>query len=371
MRRAVAPTPPRPSPSTRPWCSSDTGNARSPWHTTQVRGLERTAARHGRLHPRPHRPRARSGRTRTRAPPPSPAPVARRAGSRLLRPLPGDRRLQRRQRPAVQDARLRYDHRHYPDVTYDEAPTLDIGGERFELHHALGETDTGVGVSTGALHGRDMFIWASPNCGNPRRCSVPPERRSPCGRWPACAEAAAARPRLADRRSRHGRPGADDADLLDSPSTRRSPHERRRPPRRGHPQRAGARGAAGQALPAPGVRRAEFVVRNVWRLYGGWYDGNPATLKPAPEAELARELADLAGAGRLAARRRAGGLRRPAYGRAPGRAGRQAAPDDAGVHRVRAEVFGRRAHEELSTMAKGVFSCRGRVRGSPGGSPGL
>src|SRR5215210_5135367 len=35
----------------------------------------------------------------------------------------------------------------------------------------------------------------------------------------------------------------------------------------------------------------EFVVRNVWRLYGGWYDGNPSHLKPAPEAALAAELA--------------------------------------------------------------------------------
>src|SRR6202044_4030363 len=39
----------------------------------------------------------------------------------------------------------------------------------------------------------------------------------------------------------------------------------------------------------------EFVVRNVWRLYGGWWDGNPASLKPAPESALAAELAALAG----------------------------------------------------------------------------
>ena len=39
----------------------------------------------------------------------------------------------------------------------------------------------------------------------------------------------------------------------------------------------------------------EFVVRNVWRLYGGWWDGNPATFKPAPERDLAGELAALAG----------------------------------------------------------------------------
>ncbi len=24
----------------------------------------------------------------------------------------------------------------------------------------------------------------------------------------------------------------------------------------------------------------EFVVRNIWRLYGGWWDGDPAHLKP-------------------------------------------------------------------------------------------
>jgi alkyl sulfatase BDS1-like metallo-beta-lactamase superfamily hydrolase len=49
----------------------------------------------------------------------------------------------------------------------------------------------------------------------------------------------------------------------------------------------------------------EFVVRNVWRLYGGWYDGNPARLKPAPDAALAAEIAGLAGgAHRLAERAR-------------------------------------------------------------------
>ena len=26
----------------------------------------------------------------------------------------------------------------------------------------------------------------------------------------------------------------------------------------------------------------EFVIRNVWRLFGGWYDGDPSHLKPPP-----------------------------------------------------------------------------------------
>ena len=39
----------------------------------------------------------------------------------------------------------------------------------------------------------------------------------------------------------------------------------------------------------------EFVVRNIWRQFGGWWDGAPSRLKPAPDAALAIELAELAG----------------------------------------------------------------------------
>ncbi len=39
----------------------------------------------------------------------------------------------------------------------------------------------------------------------------------------------------------------------------------------------------------PNYDEPEFVVRNIWRLYGGWWDGNPAWLKPPPDALLAAE----------------------------------------------------------------------------------
>lgn len=102
----------------------------------------------------------------------------------------------------------------------------------------------------------------------------------------------------------------------------------------------------------------EFVVRNVYRLNGGWYDGNPANLKPSPDAVLAGELAELAGgAGRLAERALAvagGGDLRLACHLAELAA--QAAPEDPAVHRARADVYRRRVDEERSLMAKGVFS---------------
>jgi alkyl sulfatase BDS1-like metallo-beta-lactamase superfamily hydrolase len=39
----------------------------------------------------------------------------------------------------------------------------------------------------------------------------------------------------------------------------------------------------------------EFVIRNIWHLYAGWFDGDPAHLKPASAALLAGEIAVLAG----------------------------------------------------------------------------
>ncbi|MFI6598448.1 alkyl sulfatase dimerization domain-containing protein [Nonomuraea sp. NPDC050536] len=108
----------------------------------------------------------------------------------------------------------------------------------------------------------------------------------------------------------------------------------------------------------PHYDEPEFVVRNIWRLYGGWYDGNPANLKPAPDAVLAGAVAELAGGagkvGEAALRALEAGDRRLAGHLAEMAV--QAAPDDAGLHRIRAEVFAARARSEASLMAKGVFT---------------
>ena len=39
----------------------------------------------------------------------------------------------------------------------------------------------------------------------------------------------------------------------------------------------------------------KFIVRNLLRLWGGWWDGNAANLLPAPWADQGREIAQLAG----------------------------------------------------------------------------
>ena len=39
----------------------------------------------------------------------------------------------------------------------------------------------------------------------------------------------------------------------------------------------------------------QFIVRNIWRLFGGWYDNEPDNLLPAPRAQQATEWVALAG----------------------------------------------------------------------------
>jgi alkyl sulfatase BDS1-like metallo-beta-lactamase superfamily hydrolase len=117
----------------------------------------------------------------------------------------------------------------------------------------------------------------------------------------------------------------------------------------------------------------EFIVHSVWRQYGGWWDGNPATLKPAPERALATELAALAGgAGALADRAlELLAVAADAPGSDEGAAAAEGAlrlaghlaehawlaqPDDEGVQRARQQVFAARASRASSTMARGVFT---------------
>jgi alkyl sulfatase BDS1-like metallo-beta-lactamase superfamily hydrolase len=257
----------------------------------------------------------------------------------------------------------------YPDQTYVDVLTLDVGGETFELHHARGETDDHTWTwvpGRRTLCTGDLIIWCTPNAGNPQKVQRYAREWSGALRDMVALGAEVLLPG-------HGLPivGADriatvltdTADLLDSL----------------HDQTLALmnEGAAlddilhtvtppADLIEKPWLRPVyddpEFIVRNVWRLYGGWYDGDPAHLKPAPTAELAGELADLAGgADRLAARASdlAGEGRLRLAGHLAELAAR-AAPDDPGVHRIRAEVNEARVADEPSLMAKGVFGAAAR-----------
>ncbi|HEX5096885.1 MAG TPA: alkyl sulfatase dimerization domain-containing protein [Acidimicrobiia bacterium] len=253
----------------------------------------------------------------------------------------------------------------YPDETYRTTLTLTVADEPFELHHARGETDDGTWVwapERRILCAGDLFIWASPNCGNPQKVQRYARDWAAAFRTMTQLDADVLLPG-------HGLPivGADrvrraltdGADLLESllDQTLAMMNDGARLDDIVNTVRAPEHLLARPYL-RPVYDEPEFVVRNIWRLYGGWYDGDPSHLKPAPANELAEELAALAGgATRLAERARevaaAGDLRLAGH---LAEMAAQAAPDDKGVHEVRAEIFGARAREEASTMSKGVFS---------------
>jgi alkyl sulfatase BDS1-like metallo-beta-lactamase superfamily hydrolase len=253
----------------------------------------------------------------------------------------------------------------FPDETYRDALTLEIGGERFELHHARGETDDHTWTwvpGRKVLCCGDFFIWCAPNAGNPQK--VQRYARD----WAAALREMAAQgaevllpghgfPILGAERIRTAL--SDTAELLESlhDQTLALMNQGARLDEVIHRVQAPA-----HLLEKPYLRpiydEPEFIVRNLWRLYGGWYDGNPAHLKPAPDAELAAELAALAGgASRLAERARAlaaqGNLRLAGH---LAELAAQAAPADPAVHAARAAVFEQRAGAEGSLMARGIFT---------------
>jgi alkyl sulfatase BDS1-like metallo-beta-lactamase superfamily hydrolase len=103
----------------------------------------------------------------------------------------------------------------------------------------------------------------------------------------------------------------------------------------------------------------EFIVRNLYRLYGGWWDGNPAHLQPPRDAALAGELVTLAGgAETLAYRARellhAGNL---ALACELIELAVTADPGDRRAHGIRAEIYDARAREARSLMARGVYTA--------------
>ena len=257
-----------------------------------------------------------------------------------------------------------------PDETYRSSREIEVGDERLVLRHARGETDDHTWVhlpDRRVVCCGDLFIWASPNAGNPQKVQRYPDEWAEALREMAALDAEVLLPG-------HGLP------VLGTDRVRRALEETaayleslceqvlermnagQRLDEIVHAVRPPAELAQRPYL-RPTYDQPDFVVRNLWRLWGGWWDGNPAHLEPAPEADLADELTNLAGGARALAERAAeqaaeGELR--IAGHLVELASR-AAPDDPWIHEVRAEVYEQRAAAATSTMATGVYRWAARA----------
>ena len=253
-----------------------------------------------------------------------------------------------------------------PDETYRDSLTVSVGGRRFDLFHALGETDDHTWVwvpDAGVICTGDMFIWASPNCGNPQKVQRFPREWAKALRDMDALGAEVLCPGhgvpIWGREAVH-RALDETASFLESLVEQVVSL-----------MNAGARldeiMARVQVKPellarpylAPIYDEPEFIVRNLYRLYGGWWDGNPAHLKPPREAALAKELVALAG-GPSAVATRANRLATDgelALACELVELAAQAAPDNTTIQGIRADIYSQRARQERSLMARGVYTA--------------
>jgi alkyl sulfatase BDS1-like metallo-beta-lactamase superfamily hydrolase len=264
-----------------------------------------------------------------------------------------------------------------PDMVYRDRLALSVGGMAIELHHAKGETDDHSWAwipAHRAICAGDFFIWSFPNAGNPQKAQRYPREWAAALREMAGMGAELFLPA-------HGLPiagaeriarvlgevaGALETLVFD---TLRLMNEGARLNDIVHAVRVDP-GLLEKPWLAPLYDEPEFVVRNIWRLYGGWYDGNPANLKPARDRALGEAVAALAGGpAALAARAEvvaATDLRVACH---LVELAADAAPDDPAVHAIRARLYQARREGETSLMAKGIFgSAANQSRERAGGA---
>jgi glyoxylase-like metal-dependent hydrolase (beta-lactamase superfamily II) len=256
-----------------------------------------------------------------------------------------------------------------PDHVVDDLLVVSVGDHTLELHHARGETDDhlwGWAPDRKWAFVGDFVIWNFPNAGNPQKV-----QRFPIEWAAALRDMIAHGPELL--LPAHGLPieGRDRiATVLDdiAGALERLVAEVVEMMNAGETLDTIVHSVhvSDDVLAKPYLRplydEPEFVVRNVWRQFGGWWDGAPSRLKPAPDAVLAGEVAELAGGAQVLADRameltEAGEFRLACH--LADLAG-WAAPDDRGIHAIRAVVYRSRRAAERSLMAKGIYAGAAR-----------
>ncbi|MDP2291908.1 MAG: alkyl sulfatase dimerization domain-containing protein [Actinomycetota bacterium] len=256
-----------------------------------------------------------------------------------------------------------------PDETFRDSHEVTVGGHRIEMHHARGETDDHLWAwlpEQKAVVTGDFLIWNFPNAGNPQKV-----QRYPIEWAAALRRMVAMGPELL--LPAHGLPieGADRiARVLGDVAGALEDIVRDVVAM----MNSGANldtiihtvKVPADTLAKPYLRplydEPEFVVRGIWRQFGGWWDGAASRLKPSPDAHLASVLADLAGGADVLLRRAeqaiADGDERLASHLAD-LAG-WAAPDDPTIHGGRAAIYLARRKMESSLMSKGIFAAAAR-----------
>jgi alkyl sulfatase BDS1-like metallo-beta-lactamase superfamily hydrolase len=209
----------------------------------------------------------------------------------------------------------------------------------------------------------DQFIWVAPNGGNPQKVqryagdwavslramrALEPELLIP-GHGPPIFGAARIRQALGDTAEWLETLERETVARMNAGATLDSILAEVRPPAH----------LADRPYLQPVYDEPDYVVRNIWRRYGGWWDGVASHLKPAAGAALAGEVARLAGGveGLVARARELAARDDLALASHLIDWAVQAAPDDGAAHALRAEIYTARAAASAALMTRGIFTA--------------
>jgi glyoxylase-like metal-dependent hydrolase (beta-lactamase superfamily II) len=257
-----------------------------------------------------------------------------------------------------------------PDLSFRTDLSIEVGGQQFVLRHDRGETDDHAWtewIGRDTLFVGDFVIWNFPNCGNPQKVLRFPLEwahalRKMVARTPGLVAPAHGLPILTAPRADLVLGTMADAleslvgqviDLLNADATLNDAIH--------------SVVVSDELLALPWLRpfydEPEFVVRNIWRTYGGWWDGNPASLHPPQEIRLAEEIVALSG-GTAAVIARANALAEDGDLRTASTLieyATTAHPSDLTAHAARAEIYARKRVSATSLMAKGIYEEAART----------
>ncbi|MGH3053727.1 MAG: alkyl sulfatase dimerization domain-containing protein, partial [Gaiellaceae bacterium] len=248
--------------------------------------------------------------------------------------------------------------------TFRDSLTQQLGDLEVHYHAAKGETDDACYVWVPArryLFVGDLIIWQAPNCGNPQKvqryplewATVLEEMAGLDAEWLFPGHGIAVHGRDAVRTvltetARYLRIIIDQ--VLERMNAGQTPEEIF------HGVEPDPELSKRPFLQAK-YDHPKFIVRNLLRLWGGWWNGNAADLLPATWAAQAVEIAQLAGGvTALLARGRAllyqGDSVMAAH---VAEWATRAAPDDRAAQTLKRDVYARRLSEAESLMAQGIY----------------
>ena len=294
---------------------------------------------------------------------------------RYLNTLGWNTAINRRQF-AINVPKFRWPHKYrYPDKIYDENLDFKKGNLTFELHHARGETDDHTWVyikERRILVTGDLFIWAVPNAGNPQKVQRYVSTWADALEEMMQCEAETMLPG-------HGFPVFGKHRIQEALSTTVE----------------FLRDVEGQTLSLmnkglslntilnkiqfskslmerpwlkPVYDDPKFLVRMIWRRYGGWWDGEYDRLLPESRAKESEEWVSLAGGAQKVAERALNLSEEGNHSLACHliETAMYSDPKNIEIHKIRSVLYKKYAELQISSMARNILnhaslaSCEGK-----------